>query len=40
MGWFVEDGLPEDISLGRVLPNQLRRMFVHNRDIALPTEFD
>lgn len=40
VGWFAEDGLPGDLSLGRVLPGQLRRMFVHARDAASPTEFD
>ncbi|WP_158745439.1 NUDIX hydrolase [Acidisphaera sp. L21] len=40
VGWFAEDGLPEDLSFGRVLPHQLRRMFAHNRGFALPTEFD
>ncbi len=40
VGWFAEDGLPSDLSLGRVLPGQLRRMFEHARDAALPTEFD
>lgn len=38
--WFAEDGLPGDLSLSRVLPGQLRRMFEHARDAALPTEFD
>ena len=38
--WFTEDALPEDLSLGRVLPHQLRRMFVHAREPALPTDFD
>lgn len=40
IGWFAEDALPEDLSLGRVLPGQLRRMFAHARDPGLPTEFD
>jgi ADP-ribose pyrophosphatase YjhB (NUDIX family) len=40
VGWFAEDELPGDLSLGRVLPNQLRRMFAHARDATLPTEFD
>jgi ADP-ribose pyrophosphatase YjhB (NUDIX family) len=40
VGWFAEDQLPDDLSLGRVLPRQLRRMFVHARDPALPTEFE
>ncbi len=40
VGWFAEGDLPDDLSLGRVLPGQLRRMFVHARDSALPTDFD
>jgi ADP-ribose pyrophosphatase YjhB (NUDIX family) len=40
VGWFAEDALPEDLSLGRVLPAQLRRMFAHARDPGLPTEFE
>jgi ADP-ribose pyrophosphatase YjhB (NUDIX family) len=27
VGWFAEHELPDDLSLGRVLPRQLRRMF-------------
>ena len=38
--WFAEDALPDDLSLGRVLPGQLRRMFAHARDPGLPTDFD
>ena len=37
--WFAESDLPDDLSLGRVLPGQLQRMFAHHRDPALPTEF-
>ncbi len=40
VGWFAEDELPDDLSLGRVLSSQLRRMFVHAREATLPTEFD
>ncbi len=40
IGWFAEDALPEDMSLGRVLPHQVRRMFAHAREPELPTEFD
>jgi ADP-ribose pyrophosphatase YjhB (NUDIX family) len=41
IGWFAEDALPvDDLSLGRVLPGQLKRMFVHAREPALPTEFE
>jgi len=40
VGWFAEDALPEDLSLGRVLPGQLHRMFAHGRDNSLPTNFE
>jgi ADP-ribose pyrophosphatase YjhB (NUDIX family) len=40
VGWFGEHELPSDLSLGRVLPHQLRRMFAHARDPGLPTEFE
>ncbi|ABF90299.1 hydrolase, NUDIX family [Myxococcus xanthus DK 1622] len=40
VGWFREDELPDDMSLARVLPGQVRRMFMHARDAALPTDFD
>ena len=40
VAWFAEDALPDDLSLERVLPGQLRRMFAHARDPALPTEFE
>src|ERR1700733_3121940 len=40
VGWFAEHELPDDLSLGRVLPQQLRRMFEHARNPALPTDFD
>ena len=38
--FFAEDELPGDLSTGRVLPSQLRRMFAHRRDPALPTDFE
>ena len=38
--WFPVAELPHDLSLGRVLPGQLRRMFVHARDSALAADFD
>jgi ADP-ribose pyrophosphatase YjhB (NUDIX family) len=38
-GFFGEDGLPE-LSVGRVLPAQIERMFDHWRQPDLPTEFD
>ena len=40
IGWFAQDALPNDLSLGRVLPAQLHRMFAHVRDAGLPAEFD
>jgi len=40
VGWFGEAELPHDLSLARVLPQQLNRMFAHWRDSALPTDFD
>ena len=39
VGFFGEDSLPE-LSLGRVLPDQIERMFDHWRRPGLPTEFD
>ena len=39
VGFFGEDAIPE-LSLGRVLPAQIARMFVHWRQPDLPTEFD
>lgn len=40
-GWFSEAELDTlDLSLGRVLPGQLRRFFEHLRQPALPTDFD
>lgn len=40
IGWFAEGALPTDLSLGRVLPHQLKRMFEHLRDPHLPTDYD
>ena len=40
IGWFGEAALPADLSLGRVLPTQLHRMFAHARDACLAAEFD
>lgn len=40
VSWFAEDALPRDLSLGRVLPCQLKRMFDHLHDPALPTDFE
>ena len=38
--WFAEDAIPEDLSLGRVLPHQIARMFVHWREPGAATEFE
>lgn len=38
--WFTEDALPEDLSRGRTLPHQLRRMFQHWHHPALPTDYE
>jgi ADP-ribose pyrophosphatase YjhB (NUDIX family) len=40
VGWFHEADIPADLSLERVLPQQIRRMFAHRRDPSLPTDFD
>lgn len=39
VGFFAEDEIPP-LSLGRVMPAQIRRMFEHLRDPHLPTDFD
>jgi len=40
IGFFTESDLPAEISIGRVLPYQIGRMFAHYRAPDLPTEFD
>ena len=41
VAWFAEDALPlDDLSMGRVLPGQLGRMFEHYREPELPADFD
>ena len=40
IGWFGMDELPPDISIDRVLPAQIRRMFDHHRNAELPPDFD
>ena len=39
VGFFPEDALPE-LSLGRVTPAQITRLFQHYRQPDLPTDFD
>jgi ADP-ribose pyrophosphatase YjhB (NUDIX family) len=40
VAWFGEHEIPSDISLGRVLPGQIARLFTHAADPALPTDVD
>ena len=38
--WFGRDEIPADLSIGRVLPQHIARMFAHYDDLSLPTEYD
>ncbi len=40
VAWFAEDALPEDLSTGRILLPQIRRMFAHARVAAMPADFE
>ena len=40
VAWFGEHALPTDLSLQRVLPHQVERMFQHAASPGLPTDFD
>lgn len=40
VAWFARHELPLDLSLGRVLPQQLARMFEHAADPAAPADYD
>jgi ADP-ribose pyrophosphatase YjhB (NUDIX family) len=40
VAFFGEAEIPEDLSIGRVLPHQIRRMFAHAKQPDLPTDFD
>lgn len=40
VGFFTAEDLPRDLSVGRVQPHQIERMFEHWRSPALPTDFD
>ncbi|MCS7261236.1 MAG: NUDIX hydrolase [Anaerolineae bacterium] len=40
VAFFREDEIPADLSLGRVTPAQVARMFEHYRHPELPTDFD
>jgi ADP-ribose pyrophosphatase YjhB (NUDIX family) len=39
VGWFARDDLPE-LSINRATADQIRRMFEHEADPSLPTDFD
>lgn len=39
-GWFDRANLPDDLSLTRLLPHQLERMFDHHDRPDLPTDYD
>jgi ADP-ribose pyrophosphatase YjhB (NUDIX family) len=40
VAFFSENEIPVDLSVARVLPHQIRRMFEHAGDEDLPTDFD
>lgn len=40
VSWFLEHELPSELSMGRVLPHQLARMFAHWHQPAIATEFN
>jgi ADP-ribose pyrophosphatase YjhB (NUDIX family) len=40
VAFFAENEIPGDLSLGRVVPHQIVRMFEHARHRDLPTDFD
>jgi ADP-ribose pyrophosphatase YjhB (NUDIX family) len=40
IAFFTEANIPADLSIGRIVPYQIGRMFAHYRAPDLPTEFD
>ena len=40
VAFFAEHAIPEDLSVARILPHQISRMFEHARRSDLPTDFD
>ncbi len=40
VGFFAEDEIPEQLSIGRVNAQQIARLFEHLHDPDLPTDFD
>jgi ADP-ribose pyrophosphatase YjhB (NUDIX family) len=40
VAFFGENEIPKELSMERILPHQIRRMFEHARDKELPADFD
>jgi ADP-ribose pyrophosphatase YjhB (NUDIX family) len=40
VAFFAENAIPEDLSVARILPHQISRLFEHARRSDLPTDFD
>jgi ADP-ribose pyrophosphatase YjhB (NUDIX family) len=40
IGWFTQASIPTDLSLSRVLPSQIKRMFQHRQNPGLATDFE
>lgn len=40
VAWFARGAIPEDLSLGRVLPRQISRMYEHLDQPTLPVDYD
>lgn len=40
VAWFARNAIPADLSLGRVLPAQIRRMYEHLDQPTLPVDYD
>jgi ADP-ribose pyrophosphatase YjhB (NUDIX family) len=40
VGFFAAADIPGDLSVARVLPHQIARMFEHHRNPGLPTDFE
>lgn len=40
VAWFFQPDIPANLSLSRVLPAQVDRMFEHHQQPDLPTDFD
>ena len=40
VAFFAENAIPDDLSLDRVQPRQIARMFAHAAQPDLPTDFE